>query len=116
LQGTEGADQASPGAQQGAEVMSLATRLAALEARRQSCQMPPLGPGPIALMGLDGISVVRWCWASVQPRLSGLTDFYGMAIWQDRATCPDAGACPNAGTCLADGSGPAGDPSGTRSD
>jgi hypothetical protein len=106
LQGEEGTDQASQDAQQEGQAMSLATRLAALEARLHGSQLPPLGPGPIALMGLDGVAVVRWCWASVQPRLSGLPDLYGKAVWQDRATCPDAGACQNAETCQANGTGP----------
>lgn len=96
--------------------MSLSRRLAALESRRHGSLLPPIGAGPIGITGMDGQTVIAWCFDGEQPRLAGLPDMRSKARWRDRQTCPDADTCPNAGDCIADGSGPAGDPSGSRSD
>jgi hypothetical protein len=106
LQDPESAKQASQGTQKAGEVMSLSSRLAALESRRLGSLHTLLGAGPIALVDANGVSVVHWCFDHEQPRLAGLPDLRSKARWRDRQTCPDVGICPNAGDCLAGGTGP----------
>jgi hypothetical protein len=60
------------------------------------------------MMGLDGVSVVHWCFDNEQPRLIGLSDMSSKARFRSRQTCPEVGTCPNADACIADGFGPAG--------